>query len=325
MKYRSIYEYYWMRPENALWRARDFQVMEDVSLDGPSLDFGAGDGAISFLRAGGRLVQHYDAFSESLDTTQFFKGADVYDQFHDVSGQIVAHPASYKIDVAFDLKENLLAKARKMDLYREIVVGDGNARLPFEDGKFQTVFSNIVYWLKDPVKTMSELSRITRTGGQIVLFLPSNHLADYSFYNKYYLNAEKPSSRAFLAMLDLGRLANNIKISKSAMEWEAIFEDAGLEVTKRRQHISGAMVRLWDIGLRPFSPFMIQMANRLPAHERANAKSRWVEETYEIFEGFQSSARTRKRGTDRFLPLRSQEKIDRYRCTTRSPLGKCFL
>lgn len=286
MKYRAIYEYYWMRPENALWRARDFQVMEDIVLDGPSLDFGAGDGAISFLRAGGRLAEHYDAFSESLDTTQFFKGADVYDQFHDVSGEIVVQPPSYKIDVAFDLKENLLAKAQKMDIYGRIVVGDGNAPLPFENGEFQTVFSNIVYWLKDPVRTMGELSRITRTGGQIILFLPSDHLADYSFYNKYYLSQDKPASREFLTMLDMGRLANNIKISKSAPEWESIFEGAGLKVFTRRQHISGALVRLWDIGLRPFSPFMIQMANRLPAQERAAAKRRWVEETYEIFEGF---------------------------------------
>ena len=84
MKFRSIYEYYWMRPENALWRARDFQVMDGVVLERPSLDFGAGDGAISFLRAGGLLNENYDAFSYSLDTTQFFKGADVYDQFHDV-------------------------------------------------------------------------------------------------------------------------------------------------------------------------------------------------------------------------------------------------
>ena len=286
MKFRSIYEYYWMRPENALWRARDFQVMDGVVLERPSLDFGAGDGAISFLRAGGLLSEDYDAFSELLDTTQFFKGADVYDQFHNLSGQIVTKAAEYKIDVAFDLKENLLAKARKMNFYDKIVAGDGNAILPFEEGQFQTVFSNIVYWLNDPIKTMDELSRITRTGGQIILFLPSDNLADYSFYNKYYLKEDKPASRAFLAMLDMGRLANNIKVSKSNREWESIFDSAGLEVVTKREHISGGMARLWDIGLRPFSPFIIQMANTLPPQERLDAKRRWVEETYEMFEGF---------------------------------------
>lgn len=286
MNYRSIYEYYWMRPENALWRARDFQVMEDVVFEGPTLDFGAGDGAISFLRAGGVLSPHYDAFSETMDTSGFFAGEDVYNQFHGVSRDVVAKMPDYQIDVAFDLKENLLAKAARLNLYKRIVVGDGNGRLPFDEGEFRTVFSNIVYWLNDPVRVIEELARITMPGGRLVLFLPSDRLADYSFYNKYYLQKGKPAATKFLELLDMGRLGNNIKISKSAEEWEGIFEAAGLDVLVRRNHISGAMVRLWDVGLRPFSPFMIQMANALEKEARAAAKARWVSETFELFDGF---------------------------------------
>lgn len=286
MNYRAIYEYYWMRPENALWRARDFQVMEDVVFEGPILDFGAGDGAISFLRAGGMLNPHYDAFSETMDTSRFFAGEDVYNQFHGISNDIVAQEPRYKIDVAFDLKKNLLAKAARLNLYKRIVIGDGNGPLPFEEGEFNTVFSNIVYWLQDPVSVMAELARITAPGGRLVLFLPSDRLADYSFYNKYYLQKGMPAATEFLKLLDMGRLGNNIKISKSAEEWERIFDNAGLGVLQRRDHISGAMVRLWDVGLRPFSPFMIQMANTLDRDARAAAKSRWVTETYELFEGF---------------------------------------
>jgi SAM-dependent methyltransferase len=286
MDFKAIYEYYWMRPENAIWRARDFQVMEDVTFRGRSLDFGAGDGAISFLRAQGRLMPHYDAFSETLDTSRFFSGDDVYDQFHDVSGEIVSENASYKIDVAFDLKKNLLAKAKKMDIYKSIVVGDGNHALPFENEEFDTVFSNIVYWLNNPDRVIAELARITSKGGQIVLFLPSDHLADYSFFNTHYLAKGKPVAMKFLSILDMGRLANNIKIARSADNWENIFEKAGLDLVVRRQHISGAMVRLWDIGLRPFSPFMIEMANALTQEKRMMIKRRWVDETYELFSGF---------------------------------------
>ena len=286
MARKAIYEYYWLRPENALWRARDFQIMENIPFEPPTLDFGAGDGAVSFIRAGGRLAPHYDAFSETLDTSKFFFGADVYDQFHDVSGDIVAKEADYKIDVAFDLKDNLLAKARKMNFYKKIVVGNGNEKLPFSDGEFRTVFSNIVYWLADPLSVMRELARVTMPGGKLVLFLPSDHLADYSFYNKYYLGKGKPSSMKFLELLDMGRLANNIKISRSSSGWEDIFGRCGLDVAARHNHISGALVRLWDIGLRPFSPFMIQMANALSREERVKIKQRWVDETYDLFEGF---------------------------------------
>ena len=210
----------------------------------------------------------------------------MYDQFHDISGEIIAEPAKYQIDVAFDLKENLLAKAGKMNLYKKIVVGDGNQLLPFEAEEFNTVFSNIVYWLNDPNKVIGELARITRKDGQIVLFLPSDHLADYSFFNNHYLSKGKPASTAFLSILDMGRLANNIKISRSADGWEQIFDAAGLDLVVRRQHISGAMVRLWDIGLRPFSPFMIEMANSLTPERRSQIKRRWVDESYELFSGF---------------------------------------
>src|SRR5262249_37011678 len=112
-----------MRPENALWRARDFQVMEDVRFERPILDFGAGDGAVSFLRAGGRLAPHYDAFSETIDTTRFFDGADIYDQCSDRADQVVLKEPSYRIDVAFDRKTNLLAKAGKLKFYDRTVVG----------------------------------------------------------------------------------------------------------------------------------------------------------------------------------------------------------
>ena len=77
-----------------------------------------------------------------------------------------------------------------------------------------------------------------------------------------------------------------IKISRSASGWEEVFSRCGLDVAVRHNHISGTLVRLWDIGLRPFSPFMIQMANTLSRDERARIKQRWVDETYDLFEGF---------------------------------------
>lgn len=282
----SIYEYYWLRPENGLWRARDFQVLSDVVFEKPILDFGAGDGAVSFLRAGGRLSPHYDAFSETLDTTAFFSGADIYDQFHGRSSNVVATPANYRIDVGFDLKPNLLAKASMFNFYDRTVVGDGNAPLPFDAGTFQTVFSNIVYWLDEPGRVVSELSRVTKSGGKVVLHVPSDQLAQYSFYNKYYVEAGRPLEMRFLEALDLGRLANNIKISRSEAEWRTVFDAAGLTVERARGYLSGALIRFWDVGLRPFSPFIIEMANALPMADRARIKRRWVEETSRLFEGF---------------------------------------
>ena len=232
------------------------------------------------------MSPHYDAFSETTDTSNFFSGADIYDQFNNLSSDVVQEKANYRINVGFDLKANLLAKAGKLDFYDQIVVGNGNDPLPFSDGQFKTVFSNILYWLKDPLGAMQELSRITESGGKIVLTVPSDQLSSYSFYKKYFLEKGRPAATKFLELLDFGRLANNIKVSKSGDEWENIFAQCGLDVATRRNYISGALARLWDIGLRPFSPFMIEMANKMEREERAAIKARWVDETYELFKGF---------------------------------------
>nr|WP_245304405.1 methyltransferase domain-containing protein [Rhizobium aethiopicum] len=59
----------------------------------------------------------------------------------------------------------MLKKAAGFGLYAETVVGDGNEPLPFEDDSFDTIFSNIVYWLNDPASAMAELCRILRPAG----------------------------------------------------------------------------------------------------------------------------------------------------------------
>ena len=41
-----------------------------------------------------------------------------------------------------------------------------------------------------------------------------------------------------------------------------------------------------DVGLRPFSPFTIEMANSLNLIKRKYIKMRWVNETFELFDGF---------------------------------------
>jgi len=293
---RAIYEYYWLRPENALWRARDFQLLDSVELTEPCLDFGAGDGAFSFIRAGGEFSLEHDAFSEIRDTSKFYEGGDIYDQTSKEIELLIRKNASYKIDTAFDVKENLLAKAKKLNFYNHEVKGDGNKRLPFEDQQFQTIFSNIIYWLTDPLSVTVELCRVLRNSGKIVLLVPSENLANYSFYKKYFLDQGGPESLSFLKMLDFGRIERNIKISRDSNGWEEIFKLAGMKTIERKSYISGALVRLWDVGLRPFSPFLVEMANHLDPISRAKIKKRWVDETYPLFSGFLSSQETIEKG-----------------------------
>ena len=66
---RNFMNAYWLRPETALWRSIDVEVMKNFEFESPSLDMGCGDGMFSFLRAGGSFDLNFDVFrsTDKLD------------------------------------------------------------------------------------------------------------------------------------------------------------------------------------------------------------------------------------------------------------------
>lgn len=278
---RQLLNAYWLRPETALWRACDLRAMAGFELAPPSLDLGCGDGVFSFIRAGGTLAENFDVFQSIGPLDKFFANADVYDSFDQgIAVEVVRRPG-YEIDVGLDHKPNLLKKARALGLYAEIKEADANRGLPFADGSFRSVFSNMVYWLEDPLAAMMEIRRVLRPGGQACLLLPNATLRDFSLYWDLHVRTGNPAYR-FLAKLDRGRLADNIKQVKSTAEWHGIVRQAGLEVLGHKQYLSGAIARIWDIGLRPLFPVLHKMASKIEAGDRLEIKREWVS-TFETF------------------------------------------
>jgi SAM-dependent methyltransferase len=277
---RELLNAYWLRPETALWRSLDIHAMRAFSFRSPSLDLGCGDGLFSFIRAGGRLDSSFDAFQSVASMERFFKNADVYDSAAAVSPKVAGRP-SYRIDVGFDHKPNLLAKAAGLGFYRSLKHGDANKRLPFADASFKTVFSNIVYWLDEPDRVFAEINRILRPGGRCCLMLPNETLPQFSFYQRYYAST-KDRRFKFLELLDRGRLSDNIKQAKSEAQWRKIIARAGLTVISRSGHLSKTTVEMWDIGLRPLFPVLHKMAFGLSRGNRAVIKKEWVD-TFENF------------------------------------------
>src|SRR5688572_27018523 len=173
---------YWLRPETALWRACDIRAMADFAFESPSLDLGCGDGVFSFIRAGGRLSKRFDVFQNVTAIDKFFEKVDVYDTFDASFKAEITSPPRYRIDVGLDHKENLLRKAERLGLYGELTAADANQTLPYEDGKFRSVFSNVIYWLDDPVRALSEIRRVLMPEGRACILLPNTTLRDFSFY-----------------------------------------------------------------------------------------------------------------------------------------------
>ncbi|MGO7541865.1 class I SAM-dependent methyltransferase [Rhizobium ruizarguesonis] len=266
---------YWLRPEQAIWRALDIQAMRDFRFEGRSLDFGCGDGLFSFVRSGGGFARAFDAFQSMQKLEQFFEKTDVYDAYDESYAPLVSKPAQYNISVGFDHKANLLQKASTLGLYLETVEGDGNGPLPFDDNSFQAIFSNIVYWLDRPAEVFAELGRILSPGGRICIMLPNITLPQYSFYNALYAASDDPKWE-WLQLLDRGRLTDNIRQAKSDEDWRTLFRGAGLSVAHHSQHLSKPIIQAWDIGFRPMFPALMKMVESVEPSKLPAVKEEWV-------------------------------------------------
>jgi len=267
---------YWLRPETALWRELDIRAMHGFEFKSPSLDIGCGDGLFSFIRAGGRMSADFDAFKYLANLDKFYENADVFDAFMGEGPNKVITTPSYKIDMGFDHKENLLKKSQMLGLYIRTKQGDANARLPFEDNSFNSIFSNVVYWLEDIPSVMAEIARILQPGGRVCLMLPNKTLPEYSFYNQLYVKTGNPKWE-FLQKIDRGRFADNIRHARPAAEWEEIFKRVGLKIHSHKRHLSKVTIQIWDIGFRPLFPLLKKITDKIDPQEIVDIKAEWID------------------------------------------------
>lgn len=281
LTFDELLKVFWLRPETALWREIDIQTMKTFEFTSPSLDIGCGDGIFSFIRAGGTFHPSFDAFRSMGNMNAYFDNADVFDYFDENLDPTIIKKPDYQIDWAIDHKENLLKKAAKLKLHKNFKVADANLKLPFEDGTFNSIFSNIIYWLEDPKAVISEISRILKPGGKACLMLPNSSLPEYSFYNQNFVK-NNDSRWSFLEKLDRGRFADNLRLAKKDEDWEKMFEAAGLKIHEHKTHLSKTVIQMWDVGLRPIFPVLLKMANAIPSERFLELKQEWVETVKEF-------------------------------------------
>jgi len=277
---RRFLNVYWLRPENALWRSINCQVMHDLEFAAPSIDLSCGDGIFSFLRAGGDFDMSFDIFSGVGHLGEFYKNKDIYDAAPtDYAPKIAKRPA-YKMTIGADWKQNLLDKAKPLDFYENLVVHDNNQPLPFKDNEFRTLFSNSVYWIKNLDLHLNEIHRVLHPEGQAVLVLKTNNV------NGYTLDSMEPHlGKEWLNLIDRGRKANKPSLN-DADGWESTLKAAGFKIKSRREQVTWLHAHIWDIGLRPLTPVLCEMVAELTGQRRSEIKSHWIETWEKLFAPF---------------------------------------
>lgn len=260
----------WLRPENAIWDSAATIAVREHEFARPMLDLGSGNGIFSFLTTGGRFTHDFDWFlSTEVDRP---RGGDIYDapakHFPDGS---VARAPEFRIDVALDHKQNLLSQAGELGLYDKLVCHDGTKPLPFKDGEFASIFSNILYWLHNPADVVRECSRVLQPGGRAVFCMPDPTFYEFAVSYKW-----KEKNSELWKLVNAGRSAN-IQWAITFDKFEEMAKASGFRITGHKGYLSRLTLTVWDIGLRLLSRPLIRMANSQSPEQRRAIKEEWME------------------------------------------------
>lgn len=274
---RQYLNLYWLRPETAIWRTLDAIELDRFDFRRPAVDLGCGDGTNAYILMGGDFGADFDAFLVTAATRseEFLAGKrDIYDCSHPMLPMMSPPPGMF--DVGVDRKRRELDKAEKLGVYGKTLEHDLNGRLPFEDGEFKTIFSNAIYWIERIDIVLAEMSRVLARDGKAILLVPNGNIKRYYIYDLYLKRGWD-----WCKNLDMGRYFH-IRHCYSVKRWKAIFEKCGFRVARHRPYLSHRVIRISEVGLRPLSPVLIKMANRLPADERRAIKEEWIDYCYRL-------------------------------------------
>lgn len=265
---RAHLDIYWLRPESGLWDAIAAKHL-GAQLGGKRniLEVGIGNGFFTFLMLGGHFRPEFDWFM-STTTEGYWKNADIYD--HD-SGVAIDHfvvkQPQTRIRYALDHKLNLLNQAVRIGFVDEVIQHDCNAPLP--PLICSTAYSNMLYWLNDPLGVMERIGKLLPKGGELITVFPNS--AFYEHCRSY------RSGGNMWRLLNRGR-ADHIMWHMDLQEFEAEIQQRGIfDLSYATRYLAPLTLGIWDIGLRPLSVPLIKMANAVPAGVRAEIKAEWCD------------------------------------------------
>lgn len=264
---------WWLRPESALWDAIASTVISQYKIEFPSMDLGCGNGIFSFITAGGRFSLDYDWF-RNVD----FSKKDMYDTKRVNVSQYIEQRPKYKFDWGVDIKANLLQQARGLNFYKNLKLHDMNHPLPFEDESFGTIFSNILYWLRDPAAVLKEIHRVLVPKGMVMLCMPNQNF--YKYCPTYRWKTQTGLKKSLMRAVSRNRYKNIAHIFTRS-QFVSMAKKAGFSKVDSVPYLSSTTLKFWDIGLRPLSRPLIRMANELEPSKRRGMKKEWIDTCFE--------------------------------------------
>jgi SAM-dependent methyltransferase len=255
--WRGYLSAFWLRPETALILYAEAMAVRSLGseLSGPWLDLGCGDGIHAALRMGWRFDSQFDAF-QSLD----LQARDIYHHWDRSRFAVGVERPGGITDFGIDIKPTAVERARALGVFGKVECADA-CKLPMQDGSVGAIFSNMLRDLAEPLPgALGECRRVLRDDGTLLLSAMTPNYAG----SLYFVNAARAAQdmgdsqlAGRLLRLDRGRSVF-CRQQLSLVQWELLLKDAGLRIAKALPIVSPAVIRFWDIGLRPFTTALLQ-------------------------------------------------------------------
>ena len=279
--------FYWLRPEKAfLHTLRAEKYIETFKyFKGKTMDVSCGDGVFSFFSLGGKLSEECDQY-QSLDTKNISNlniNRDLYDFYQKGKYKIkVKLKPKKKYTFGTDHKLNLIEKSKGLKLYKNFLLHDNNIKLPSKIGKFNYIYANSSYWVKNFEYHITDLVNKLEKGGKLVLSIKGNELSKNNFLN---IIKRKFGNTAY-KILDRGR-RNSWRGLKNYEYYLNFFKTfKNLKIIKITPIFDKEILNIWDIGLRPiFKPLVILISGNKKTKVK-QSKKLLVKVIFNIFKNY---------------------------------------
>jgi len=297
----SCINLHWLRPDNALWVLSFYQTFaKEIQLatnsNNKTLDLGCGDGTTSYILLDGVLNKSFDVFHDTqaeranlkTDTVRSASGSleDQKGDFYNI------HTENWKSSLKFDAippshfswgcdwKDALVQKATDLNIYDKGIVHDANSPLPLIDGEVDFVFSTIIYWLANPAKVLTDVSRVLKTKGIFAFSCPNESITNFTLHSMI-----DKFNYPELASLDRGRHENWKRHANKKEYWESLITNAGFKIVDYKPFHSSLQIAFGETWIRTLLPaYKVLYQRLLPGHKEIwqEFKDEWVMEMYRL-------------------------------------------
>jgi hypothetical protein len=270
-KIDDFFHLQWLRAENVPWDLHVCKIFQKYFVNNKfskNLEVGVGNGLNTFINLNGKLNKSFDFFLNAK-TDNFFKNADIYDhklKLESTFGnKIIKKNSENKFHLVLDYKKNLVDISRLLNISKNYKVFDcNNSFKKFE--KFDFIYSSIIYWLNNPYDRIIKILKLLNYKGSFLFTIPNQNYLEYC--KSYTLKGR------LWNLINRGR-KKTLKCTVSENIFEKWLQKNKINIAAKHYLLSEKTLKIWDIGLRPVSPFLIKMANKMNFIDRSKIKEDW--------------------------------------------------